>query len=47
MRVKKSRSKKSNDLLTLLNKRVSQFRNKYKLTDGKAFGMWFAIEYLG
>lgn len=33
--------------LTLLNKQVSNYKKKYKLTDGKAFGMWLAIEYLG
>ena len=33
--------------LRLLNKRVQKFKTKYKLTDGKAFGMWLATEYLG
>ena len=35
------------NFLTLLNKQVSNYKKKYKLTDGKAFGMWLAIEYLG
>jgi AIPR protein len=33
--------------LALLNKQVSNYQKKYKLPDGKAFGMWLAIEYLG
>lgn len=33
--------------LTLLNKRVLKFKTDYRLTEGKAFGMWLATEYLG
>ncbi len=40
-------SSPSAKFLALLNKQVSKFRKKYKLTEGKAFGMWLAIEYLG
>ena len=34
------------NFLALLNKQVSNYKKKYKLIDGKAFGMWLAIEYL-
>ncbi len=40
-------SSASAKFLALLNKQVSKFRKNYKLTEGKAFGMWLAIEYLG
>jgi hypothetical protein len=33
--------------LTLLNKKVQKSKTDYKLTEGKAFGMWLAAEYLG
>jgi len=33
--------------LELLNKKVRKFKADYKLSDGKAFGMWLATEYLG
>src|SRR5690349_18871910 len=33
--------------LELLNRKVRRFRNGFKLSDGKAFGMWLATEYLG
>ena len=33
--------------LNLLNKKVLKFKANYKLTEGKAFGMWLATEYLG
>src|SRR5438067_5267760 len=30
-----------------LNKEVAAYRSKYRLTEGRAFGMWVATEYLG
>ena len=33
--------------MQILNKRVEKLKSKYKLSDGKAFGMWLATEYLG
>lgn len=35
------------EFLKYLNKEVTTYRKKYKLTEGKAFGMWVATEYLG
>ncbi len=32
--------------LKYLNKQVESYKKKYKLTEGKAFGMWLAAEYL-
>jgi len=33
--------------LDILNKRVQKFKADYRLSDGKAFGMWLVTEYLG
>jgi AIPR protein len=33
--------------LKYLNSQVKTYRKTYKLTEGKAFGMWLATEYLG
>jgi hypothetical protein len=33
--------------LKLLNKKVQKFKADYKLTEGKAFGMWLVTEYFG
>jgi hypothetical protein len=33
--------------LVVLNKKVQKFKTGYKLSDGKAFGMWLVTEYLG
>src|SRR5205085_4982365 len=33
--------------LKLLNKKIQKFKADYKLTEGKAFGMWLVTEYLG
>lgn len=33
--------------LKLLNRKVQKFKVNYKLTEGKAFGMWLVTEYLG
>ena len=33
--------------LHLLNKKTQTFKANYQLSDGKAFGMWLATEYLG
>jgi hypothetical protein len=33
--------------LSVLNKKVQKFKTVYKLSVGKAFGMWLATEYLG
>ena len=35
------------NFLNLLNKKVQKFKTTYRLSDGKAFGMWLATEYLG
>jgi AIPR protein len=32
--------------LNVLNKKVQKFKTKYRLSEGKAFEMWLAIEYL-
>jgi hypothetical protein len=32
--------------LDVLNKKVQKFKTGYKLSDGKAFGMWLVTEYL-
>ncbi|MGA2863318.1 MAG: AIPR family protein [Verrucomicrobiota bacterium] len=32
--------------LDILNKKVQSFKTKFRLSDGKAFGMWLATEYL-
>jgi hypothetical protein len=31
----------------VLNKKVQKFKTGYKLSDGKAFGMWLVTEHLG
>lgn len=33
--------------LKVLNKKVQKFKKVYKLSEGKAFGMWLVTEYLG
>jgi len=33
--------------LKLLNKKVQKLKTKYKLSDGKAFGLWLVTDYLG
>lgn len=35
------------EFLKFLNKEVKIYRKKYRLSEGKAFGMWVGIEYLG
>jgi hypothetical protein len=35
------------EFLKYLNKEVRIYRKKYRLSEGKAFGMWVATEYLG
>lgn len=32
--------------LKLLNKKVQKYKTKYKLSEGKAFGLWLVMEYL-
>src|SRR6266571_4995826 len=34
------------EFLKYLNKEVGTYQKKYRLTEGKAFGMWVATEYL-
>src|SRR6266403_2016793 len=37
----------STEFLKYLNKQVGNYQKKYRLNEGKAFGMWVAMEYLG
>jgi hypothetical protein len=40
------RSMTPNDFLKYLGQQVQGYRKEYAFTDGKAFGLWYAVEDL-